>query len=319
MFARRISSSLYGHKAAPSITSPRIKIKPQCVIEGVTHPCRAVTKPCNITPGLLKESKQFVTEMEARLKSHGDYRPFTVGYLTNNNPTDTGLMYWICKNALSKFANIDRWGTAEFHYNRETPLLNYMSNLERVSMLENKSYDEYTNFGDVTLGSRSVRSLLGAQLNDRKSVLDVWQSIDDSARAPIQPPHELVIEDSFYICLFDSRKVTLRCMTNNDPVATGLIDWLFTNISYQVRVREGRYITFGIPNKGANETLPSTSVLTKPSYTPNTPILDALNRMERIYRNYMEEHNGDLDPKYWTIFTGVEFGVYIPPSFDDYY
>lgn len=309
MFARHISSSLYASRTAPSITSPKIKIRPQCMIEGVTHPCRAITKPCNITPGLLKESKQFVTEMEVRLKPRGDYQPFTVSYLTNNNPTDTGLMYWVCKNTLGRFANTNRWGTAEFHYNRDTPMLNYMNNLERVGMLENKSYDEYTNFSDITLGSQSVRSLLGAQLNDRKSVLNMWQLIDNGAHVPIQPPHELVIEDSFYIYMFDWRKVTLRCTTNNDPVATGLINWLFENMSYRAK----------IPNQGAKEILPSISVLTKPSYIPNTPILDALNRMERRYRIYIEDHNDRLNPKYWTLFTGVEIGAYTPPSFDDYY
>lgn len=289
MFTRRvINSTINTSRAAQFSTKPKVKIPARCLIEGKVRACRAVTKARDITSGLIN-SDVFSPpiEMSVRFKRDTAFKPFTLSYQTNNNPTDTGLIHWVCMNAFKKLGNPEHWGTREICYdNRGTPLLNYMNNLERVLMLEHKSYDEMTNFWELVLGSSCVRDSIRAQPFLRDHLISSWPPYENERVK--SPTEHTICDKGFTGITMDTCKVTLRFMTNNDPIRSKLIEWILNNVYFDMS--KGKIC----------ETMPSTNILTKASYMPNTPTLDMLNKMATLQLALSGHYDN------WTFFTGVE-------------
>lgn len=262
------------------------------MIDGEEHPCRAVSKPTGITPGiLLKKEIASEVSMEVQFPTQVNPLPFGTTFITNNNPTDTGLVHWVCYNTLQKFADpAKHWGLMEsFYHGSSSPMVDYMNNLVDAIMLENKSYGELTYFAKLELGSvdyqkeyrRPGASAVQLPHSDPLAV----------ARGSVQAPYEHTVVKSYNFrdtWKLTQRTVTVRFVTNNDPEATGLIDWIFTNMFTRMPITK------------VSESLPSTSTLTKASYISNTPTLDILNKLGFTQRR----NTGNCDN--WTCFKSLE-------------
>lgn len=223
MFAHRIiNSTINTSRVAQFSTRPKIKIPARCLIEGKVRACRAVTKSRDITPGLmLKESDMKIIEMGARFRPQNTYLPFIVGFMTNNNPTDTGLVHWVCHNTLQKFADpTDHWNLVEsFYHGPSSPMVDYMNNLAIAQMLENKSYADRIHFAKLILGSIDHRKEYYRKL---RAIQRPFSDPLVVTHGSVQTPYEHTVVKSYNFrdtWKLTKRTVTVHFTTNNDPVA----------------------------------------------------------------------------------------------------
>ena len=222
-----------------------------------------------------------------------------IQYVTNNNPISTGLLAWVCESVIAPFVSAHAWDKTEFWIMpplqvcnlralHEQPLLNSMNHIERALMLENQYFDNWTTITGLVLVPLSQSSRVDASPDPQtQACVTGHEQVQHSSCIP---PEEVTMEKQV-ILHGHKTSVKITYSTNNDPQASGLIDWIWSQeLLDLLKTADSKYQIKEILEV---DVTPMTGL-------SKTPILDWLNRLDRTQAIL------NINPGNWTVFTGLD-------------
>lgn len=201
-------------------------------------------------------------------------------YASNDN---RNRLNWIINNAHGQYIKNRKNSILEtITTGKKSPIIDFMNNLERIEAIENYRSDEWILFHGLNVGAGKWIPTDGAPqiIHSNPNVVQVQE---------VTMPY---VDSSIFMKSFNDSNgdynekiIEVVFATNNYPVNSGLINWVFDNMYFDIK-------------GNVDETYIGSKDITDSLGRESTPTLDKMNKLVCLHRYNTEMSN-------WTYFTEV--------------